>query len=272
MKAKHILAFDMESNGLPQTLGDSPVRAIELACLLIDIKTKNVVSKFHHFIKLEEEDVLDEEAVAIHGITREWLEENGHSRSDVFAALWYWLEDNHIKIPSTMKEAEQFRGQVIALGQNLERFDMIILDAWANEEGYPYFTSFFTYHTIDPMPVAKAINEAAIQTFGYGGHPFEDPENGFPSVTLVNQARGIGIPEEEIKEAHGALWDIETTWKCWLHHIRRIGLGLKATDDQEGQLLPAGTSCPHCGAYAEEKEPHLYWCMICGKTHHIEER
>ncbi len=271
-KTKYIFAFDLESNGLPESLGDAPLRPVELACLLVDLKTKEVVDTFNHFVRLEDDDVLEEEAVKTHGRTRAWLKKNGHSRTEVFAALWFWLEDHGIHIPMNEEEAKEHRAQIIPLGQNVDRFDIPLLRGWAEDEGYPFFCEMFSFHSLDTLPIAKTINEAAITAFGYGAQPFADPETGFPSARLIHQALGCGFTQAEIDEgAHGALWDIHTTLTCYLHHINRIAKGLLLMDEREGILVPEETSCPYCGAFAEQTAPHTYKCFICNKTHKIEE-
>ena len=84
-----VLVFDTETTGLPpRTPRNAPAPPIEelaatwphvvqLSGILFDTKEKKVVELFDHIIKLPEDVPLPDEAVAIHGISREMCNTQG---------------------------------------------------------------------------------------------------------------------------------------------------------------------------------------------------
>jgi len=277
-KCKYFLAIDFETTTFLKEGG----QPIEFAAILMDLRTKEKLDTFHIFLKLEPGEEISEGAFETHGRDKKFLEENGVDRKTGFAKLWHWLKGHGVTFaPNKHKETlASYRGQLLPLGQNVGAFDVPIMERWAAFAGFDtIFMNSFTYNPRDTLNIAQFINDVFIEAFGYGAHPFKNPENGFPSVKLEHQALAVGW---DGSGSHGAAWDIDTTVNLYLAHIKTMAADMKKTrekgtvSDKVDPLIPDGVLCPYCGTKMEDEAlvapgVHLYGCMMCGKKWEIVE-
>lgn len=275
-KTKYIVAFDFESSDLLKNGG----KPVEIAAMLLDIKTRQYVDRFHRFMHLEPGEEMAKEAQETHGYTPEWLLQNGESRELARVGFLRWLDSHGVTAPWTQEMIETHRGQVMALGHNSARFDCEMMDQWLG----PIVSQVFTYSPLDTLPLARFVNDACISAFGYGSHPFKNPENGHPSVRLSHIAASMG---KDPSGAHGAAWDIARTVELYEDLVRNYKEDLvaaaayreliaKKPGTAAPQELPEGVyHCPSCGARTEAMGvagPGEYIrCFICGKDYHLQE-
>lgn len=260
-KTKYICAYDLETSGRIEDGG----QPIELAALLLDIKTWKQVSEYHTFMYLEPGETMSPEAETVHGYSAEMIRDNGISRSNARVEFLRWLENNGILAPWQEDMVKTHRGQIMGMGHN------IVFDTYFMREllGLPMY-EIFTYNPYDTLPVARLVNDVMIQSFGFGAHPFKNPETGYPSVKLEHIAASMG---RDVSKAHGAMWDIRTTVEIYKGILHQLGDDLKKA--QNIQSITGGTHpgyiegvfCPSCCGKMEEQK-----CIVCGKEWTINER
>ena len=278
-KCKYFLAIDFETSDILKQ-GGQPV---EFAAILLDLRSKEKLDTFHIFMKLEPGEIMAPGAQETHGITVEYLQENGVDRKTGFSYLWHWLKGHGITFPPTWdKETlDEHRGQLLPLGQNVGAFDVPMLERWAAFAGFDIpMINALTYNPRDTLNIAQFINDVFIEAFGYGAHPFKNPENGFPSVKLEHQALALGW---DISGAHGAAWDIDTTVNLYLAHIKTMAADMKRAKgpgevaekvEKVNAMEHEGTGCPNCGARLTPRGlvgngARLFDCFLCTKKWEI---
>jgi|TARA_Y100000310_G_C20700829_1_gene829726 DNA polymerase III epsilon subunit-like protein len=270
MKTRLFFGYDFETSNLLRHGG----KPIEVAAVLVDIKTGEEIAHFQQYMYLEPGEKMGEEALETHGKTKAWLKKNGVSRKKAFGRIWHWLKKNGVSITTKPEHA----GQLIQVGQNIALFDSIFLKEWAKEAGYEKpFMNVFTRRYYDTMYVAQFINDVYIKAYGYGAHLFKVPETGHPSPSLEHQAIVLG---EDVTKAHGALWDARTAMKCHLQHIATHADILTRADtnwtENKNIADPAATEgvyCPHCAAWmsSDTSFHQKYSCIMCANTFYIQE-
>jgi len=193
---KFYLVLDFETSGLLHE-GAQPV---ELGAVLLDKKSLATLSEFQAYIRHDAERFTwSDEAEATHELSRETLEEHGVPMSDAWSAFVDWI-GSWVNLEA--------RGEVMFCGHNLA-FDLRFLQLMAGvdplEEPLPPWACVTTR---DTMQWAALVNQATIDGVGFHAAPFKDDETGFPSVSLENVAKSLGLPTEG---AHSALFDARMT-------------------------------------------------------------
>ena len=78
----HCLIFDTETTGLPVNNPSTNETSkwpfvIQLSYIVLNVKTNSIVSFQNDYIKIPNHVKIDEKALSVHGITKEYLNENG---------------------------------------------------------------------------------------------------------------------------------------------------------------------------------------------------
>lgn len=228
MSKKPIICLDTETSAMFQVGG----RAIDLALICIDPDTLIPVqnnAEFQVYINPGPLAKWDQCAIDVHGITKEFVEQNGKSEAEAVELLLNWLHSHNLKTWRSdpewwAKATRQQRGQVTLLAQN-GAFDKEFISILIGLEGL----EIFHYLEYDTMQMAILINQAHQWFLGYDGQPFKHPTEHWASVALTAQAHKYGISADG---AHGALADARITWKVFRNHILNLAGDLKRSREQ----------------------------------------
>lgn len=189
---KYYLSLDFETSDLLQNRG----QPVEMGAVLLDKKTLSVLSEFHAFVRFNSRRFnWSVEAELVHNLSSDFLDEEGKDLAGVWSDFLEWL-GSWVDLSA--------RGEVMLCGHNLQ-FDLRFLQVLASVEPLEELLPPWACATTrDTMQWAGLINQATIDGSGFHAAPFKDPETGYPSVSLVNIAKSLGLPFEG---AHSALDD-----------------------------------------------------------------
>lgn len=214
-----ILCIDFETSGLPDTGG----RPIEFAAALVDPNTLELVEHsptFHVFIKLEPGEVMDPEAYKIHGISPNYLEQNGITRPETAVRFLQWLQSHGF----TLDKERQLQ----ILGQNVQ-FDVWFLKMLLG----PVYFKIFHFKVLDTQPLADIINRAHQWAFGFESMPFRHPETDNPSVSLETQVHCFDLPTDG---SHSAIVDVLNCVKVFKLHVVHLAQDLRLARELVAQV------------------------------------
>jgi DNA polymerase III epsilon subunit-like protein len=190
-----IIVIDYETSAFPEK-GGAP---IGFGAAILDPFTLDVKKTFERFMLLEEGDFWDFKAQHVHGIQREWLDNNGVPRQQAYQEFIGFLRENGLK-PSPEVESNQ---RPMLCGHNVELFDAPILKSLKGI-GPDLFSAWFHYRMIDTMKLAFFLDMAHVMADV--GHIFQ--RHGIPSVKLDALRAFYGIKGDK---AHDALGDVLDT-------------------------------------------------------------
>lgn len=99
MNIKRVMVFDVETTGLlntNKTIEDSKLaeypHVLQLSYIIYDISNHSIVKTFNEYVRIPQHIVIPEESIAIHGITREVINNRGKL---MFSILQEFYEDFH---------------------------------------------------------------------------------------------------------------------------------------------------------------------------------
>jgi len=230
-KKRIYLGFDFETANLPTTL--SPAFPIEMAAILIDAHSLQIINTYHTYIKLADGVIMEKKALETHGHTEEFLNNAGEDFWIVRDNFITWLAANGHLVPDGGGWDAERSGKLIPFGQNVVQFDTPILRKLL---GTPA-EEILSRYSVDTMYIADFINQAAFKMYGGDGFIFRDPVTNNPSANLAAQMATLGIDN---KGQHGALFDIISTLECYRKHIENYCEDMKKSSafDAAGMTLP----------------------------------
>ncbi len=173
------LAIDCETSGM--TFGDDPSvdhQMVSIGLIISDVKTFQEIDSLYLLIKWNGESKWNDKAEAIHGLTKEYLEENGVSEEEAVIQI----------VEFVMKHLNIAKG-ITLMGHNVASFDKFFLRSLLRKFGVNELK--FSHRTLDSFPVGL---------LGVGA---------FDSDELFDL---MGLPA---RKEHNALEDIRYTLKSF---------------------------------------------------------
>lgn len=188
---KYIVVLDTETGGL----FNSKVKAfddaalIEVACVVIDCQELKIVEELSWILKPYKDDLIySKEAEAVHGITKEVIENNGLEEKIVFK-----------QFKQLLSKYKNPRHKAAICGHNLNGFDLEFIRNW------------FTFHNEDWESLIKWTFDT--QAFAYMA---SDEQENYQLHTCCQNA---GI---DLVNAHRALDDTKATADLMIKYIEKL--------------------------------------------------
>lgn len=174
---RKFLAIDCETSGMAR--GPNPAvgyQMVSVGLIVSDTKDYKEYDKRHFLIKWNGESEWDQYAEKIHGMSKEWLEENGQDEEDVVMEIIEFIME-HFDVSKP----------IVLCGHNVVNFDKAFLVQLFDKYG---FDVKFSHRAIDSFPLGLVALGA------------------YDSNELFDT---LGFPK---RKEHNALQDIELTLKA----------------------------------------------------------
>lgn len=190
-----IIYIDTETGG-----PDPNVCALLQLSAAIEIDWK-VTEKLNYFIKPYPSDPpITEEAIAKHGITAKYIEQNQNNKfkdpSEVFTDL-------KTKLGQYVDPYDK-NDKFFTVGYNIISYDDVVLRRFFKNNNDTYYGSWFWYPPLDMMAIcADVLLSKRIE---------------MPNFQLATVAQAMGIKIEE-NQLHDALYDVKVTREMFLRHL-----------------------------------------------------
>jgi DNA polymerase III epsilon subunit-like protein len=188
---KRICWLDLETSSLSPKRG----RIIQIRALCA--RENEILSQFNHYMKHEDYGPDYEKTLAVHGITKGFLDGHGLTADEVRKKFLGWL-NNYFK-----QEIEYQHMGIILAGKAIN-FDKYFVSTWL---GSTLFNRYFHYHSIDVTGIVFFSMDCGAL-----------PEGG---ASLKTIAAKLGIA---LENAHNSLEDIKATFKIYTKLVERLQL------------------------------------------------
>lgn len=194
-----LCAIDVETTGLDDYWNE----IIQIAILPLDsnIDVRKDVKPFNIYIKPDDFEMIDPQALKVNKITMDTLINHGFDRETAIGLLEDWI--SKLGLPTSQGGKPK---KIVPLGQNYA-FDRGFIQRWL---GVDQYNDWFDYHYKDTMITANYLNDRAA---------FQVEDVPFKKVNLRYLASSLGIPHEN---AHDAFSDCLT---CAMVYKKMLQMG-----------------------------------------------
>ncbi len=206
---EYILFIDTETSGIPKNL-NAPYSAInnwpynvQVAWVIYDYTGREIKSENHYIKALDFH--IDPKSIGVHGLTKEFLIDNGENRSDVF------------KILST--DLEMYKPLMVG---HFMQFDFHMLSLGFKRSGIPdLVTELPKFCT---MKATKIYTRSLLQ----------------PRLLRLDELYRL-LFKKNLTHHHNAYWDARATGECFFEMMKRGDI-LSTDIDRQDILISSSTN------------------------------
>jgi len=217
MDNRHFLCFDFETGGKSTETAE----VLQIGACIVHRNSLTIVDSFESLMKPEDFDALEDEALAINGLTREKLRE-APEPALVWATWAKWIQRHNVN------KAKNSFGAPIAMYYNGDNFDMAFMQRYCKKYGY-WDNKWGNQTLVNPIYTLDVMKHLWFW--------FRSVSDGPKNLKLTTVLEYMGVPKEEIdKGAHNALWDVTWTAKIGVR-LLNVGSYLTTANDEGKRRL-----------------------------------
>ena len=197
---RNILIFDFESS----SANKNTCEILSIGSCIINCNNFDIMDSFESLMKPEDFDALEDEALAVNGLTKEQLQEAPEAKV-TFNTWATWIK----KFNTDKKQGTW--GAPIPCGYNISGFDLPILNRYCKK--YGYWDDKWNNNTL----VNPIFNLDIMQLMWL----FTRTNRNLKNNKLTTVLAYMGVSQNEIDEnAHNALWDVQQTAKIAIKFLK----------------------------------------------------